>query len=384
MQMEHLRVPEEHRSILMEHPIAPGGLPIAQGLRRGGRGACPHVSITPRATLVNSPMRESELLAHIYERSRGLVTPSATILVGPGDDCAVVEASSGGAHGSGGGPLLLKVDQVVAGRHFDMGAPVDAIAHKAMARAVSDIAAMGGTPMVSLCGAVLPHDYAHADALFDAMHAWANSLGCPLVGGDISTLAPKQPGPLVLGVTIVGRPHAARGPVLRSTAKVGDGVYVTGQLGNSLASGRHMTFEPRVREGQWLCDALGAGLTAMMDISDGLGRDAGRMGVASGVVLEIDAAAIPLHADCRGWEQAAGEGEDYELLFCVDEGRAGAKLPAMCPPGAGAGGGASTGIGTRLTRIGQVRATTASEKAGSVIVAASGQRLRADEMGWEH
>lgn len=355
-------------------------------------------------------MRESELLAHIYERSRGLAAPGggasgnsggggsggARILVGPGDDCAVVEAPCGrdgaagggpGSPGARGEPLLLKVDQVVAGRHFDMGAPVDAIARKAMARAVSDIAAMGGTPTVSLCGAVLPHDYPHADALFDAMHAWANSLGCPLVGGDISTLAPKQPGPLVLGVTMLGRPHATRGPVLRSTAKVGDGVYVTGQLGNSLASGRHMSFTPRVREGQWLCDALGAGLTAMMDISDGLGRDAGRMGVASGVVLEIDAAAIPLHADCRGWEQAAGEGEDYELLFCVDERRAGTKLPAMCPPGAGAGGGASTGSGTRLTRIGRViaaSATSAGEKPGSVIVAASGQRIRADEMGWEH
>ncbi len=369
----------------------------------------PGVRATRRAAREGRPyalrMRESDLLAHIYERSRGLTASGCgghcgagggdsgwRVLVGPGDDCAVLEADSGGAPASRGGALLLKVDQVVAGRHFDASAPVDAIARKAMARAVSDIAAMGGAPMVSLCGAVLPHDCAHADALFDAMHAWAIRLGCPLVGGDISALGAGQAGPLVLGVSILGRAHAARGAVLRSTARVGDGVYVTGALGNSLASGRHMSFTPRVREGRWLCDALGNGLTAMMDISDGLGRDAARMGVASGVVLEIDAGAIPLHADCRGWEQAASEGEDYELLFCVEAassgnlgisgvtGIPGAALASTCPSADEATGSSPT----RLTRIGRVIAPGAGEKPGCVIVTLDGRRVRADEMGWEH
>lgn len=315
-------------------------------------------------------MRESELLAHIYGRSQrlaGAASGGAKIVVGPGDDCAVVESP-------GGEPLLLKVDQVVGGRHFGADAPVDAIARKAIARAVSDIAAMGGALMVSLCGAVLPHGYGQADALFDAMHEWAGAFGCPLVGGDISMLAEGQAGPLVLGVTIVGRPHALRGPVLRSTARVGDEVYVTGQLGNSRASGRHMTFEPRLREAAWLCDALGANLHAMMDVSDGLGRDAGRMGEASGVVLELRADALPMHADCPDWRRAAGEGEDYELLFCVDAG-AGGKLPATGPP---------QGPPTRFTRIGRVVAPGAKEQAGSVIVAPDGQRVPAGEMGWEH
>lgn len=301
-------------------------------------------------------MRESELLGHIYERSRGLVAAGARVLVGPGDDCAVVEVGGG----VGGGQLLLKVDQVVEGRHFVAGTAIDLIGRKAVARTVSDIAAMGGTPTVGLCGAVLPSGFAEGDALFDAVSRWAMAFGCPLVGGDISMLGGGQAGPLALGMTVVGRVHATRGAVLRSGAMVGDGVYVTGRLGNSFASGRHMTFTPRVKEAARLCAELGERLHAMMDISDGLGRDAGRMCVASGVGMEIGAADVPRNADCATWERAVSEGEDYELLFTA----AGAVM-RECE-------------GTMVTRVGTV------VQGAGVVVVADGKRIEAGEMGWEH
>jgi thiamine-monophosphate kinase len=321
-------------------------------------------------------MRESELLSHIYERSRGLVAPGARVIVGPGDDCAVVDV--GGNTSSFANQLLLKVDQVVEGRHFTSDTPIDLIARKAVARAISDIAAMGGSPMVSLCGAILPANYARANALFDATARWANHFGAPLVGGDISMLgsnaeatthksAAMQQGPLILCVTIVGRVHAVRGPVLRSAACVGDGVYVTGNLGNSFASGRHLTFEPRVREGQWLCNALGDRLHSMMDISDGLGRDAGRLAQASNVGIEIDANAIPRHADSPTWRQAASEGEDYELLFTAS-----GDVPGVCPA-----------TGTVITCIGRVVAASGSQEP-SVVIRDASHVLKADDLGWDH
>jgi thiamine-monophosphate kinase len=305
-------------------------------------------------------MRESELLSHIYARSKGLLAPGARVLVGPGDDCAVITA------GEGNTPLLFKVDQVVEGRHFLSSTPIDLIARKAVARAVSDIAAMGGSPTVGLCGAVLPANYTHADALFDAVARWAMRFGCPLVGGDISMLASDQAGPLVLGMTIVGTPHATRGPVLRSGALAGDSVYVTGALGNSFASGRHLTFEPRLKDAAWLCDSLGDRLHAMMDISDGLGRDAGRLALASShassVCIEIDADRIPRNADCATWDHAVREGEDYELLFTAS-----GSVPSVCP---------ATGVA--MTRIGAVVSGTGA------VVLSHGKRLDASEMGWEY
>ncbi len=333
-------------------------------------------------------MRESDLLSHIYERSRGLIAPGAKIVVGPGDDCAVVEVPAQGETGAAPGnaasafasQLLLKVDQVVEGRHFTSDAPIDLIARKAIARAISDIAAMGGSPMVSLCGAILPANYAKANELFDAAARWAMHFGAPLVGGDISMLGgntsstpPQSPsadrGPLILCVTIVGRAHATRGPVLRSAARVGDGVYITGKLGNSFASGRHLTFVPRISEGHWLCDTLGDRLHAMMDISDGLGRDAGRLARASNVSIEIDASVIPRHADCPSWQQAAREGEDYELLFTAS-----GDVPSVCPA-----------TGTTITRVGNVGSVIATESHGAgALIRDASHVQKADDLGWDH
>lgn len=297
-------------------------------------------------------MHESELLAHIEARSRDLSGQGA-ILVGPGDDCAVLSFN---------GPTLATVDQLIAGRHFDLARlSVDQIARKAVARSVSDIAAMCGRPLVALATACLPSNYPSSDELFDSMAKWARSWNCPLAGGDIAI----ADGPMVLTVTVLGQPHPKRGAVLRSGAKAGDLVYVTGRVGGSLESGRHASFEPRVSEGWWLAEHLGDSLHAMIDLSDGLGRDAGRIGDASQVQIEIDSAEIPLHIESRSWRGAASDGEDYELLFTAD---AGASVPRMCGESA-----------TPITCIGRV-----SDGSGGVIIIEGSKRYDASQMGWDH
>lgn len=297
-------------------------------------------------------MNESRLLEEIERRSREL-SGRGVVVRGPGDDCAVLDLTAG---------TLITVDHLVAGRHFDAGrCTVGEIGRKAVARSVSDIAAMGGTPLVGLATGCLPHGYAEGGALFESMSEWALRWGCPLAGGDIST----SDGPMVLTVTVLGSSHGARGPVYRDGARVGDAVYVSGRVGGAVRSGRHQTFEPRVVEGRWLCSALGAGLHAMIDISDGAGRDGGRVARASGVRIELEASRLPLHADACGWREAVREGEDYELLFCVGEG---VMVPACCPE-----------TGTPMTRIGRVVAGS-----GCVVIEPGGAEFDASAMGWEH
>lgn len=328
-------------------------------------------------------VQESELLEHIFARSRRLPEQFGQVLVGPGDDCAVIASLSGDV-------MLATVDQIISGRHFRPGTPVDRIARKLVARSVSDIAAMGGTPSWALATGAIPSDYAHADQLFDAMAAWGVRFGCPLVGGDIATLdggrgngghsrpqvsaggrqvTPSFIGRMVLTCTVIGSVHPVRGPVLRSTARVGDEVWVSGRLGGSLHSGRHLAFTPRVREGRWLCGHLGADLHAMIDVSDGLGRDAGRIGTASGIRLALEEGLLPMHEDVHDWRAAVGDGEDYELCFCVEAGSLGMDGRAICRDS-----------GVVLTRIGRVEEGTP----GSSLRLASGRTLDTTEVGWDH
>ena len=296
------------------------------------------------------PMPESKLLAHIYSRSDdlpGRAFGGCEVVVGPGDDSAVIKTPSGDR-------LLITTDQLIEGRHFEPETEIDLIARKAVARSVSDIAAMGGTPSWSLGTAVLPTEYAHADELFDAMFRWAMHWECPLIGGDVA----RGDGALMLTVTVAGT--CTQNPVLRSGAHPGQGVYVTGKIGNSFASGRHLTFEPRIAEAHALC-AQTSGIGSMIDISDGLGRDAGRIAEASGVGIEIESALIPVHDDAPDAITAIGDGEDYELLFTADGG-----MPVeIC--------------GTPITRIG-----TVVNGGGVVMIGKDGLRRDAGDLGWDH
>lgn len=308
-------------------------------------------------------MNESALLAAIAARSVGMGGAFPRVIEGPGDDCAVVRAH--------GGAVLLTVDQLVEGRHFRAGTPLDLVARKAIARSVSDIAAMAGTPTAALATGAMRAGFpqAQADELCARLKHWSEHWGCPLVGGDIASSSGGSD-PLVLTVTVMGEVHATRGAVLRRTAMVGDGVYVTGTLGGSFDAatglGRHLTFEPRVREAAALADVLGERLHAMMDVSDGLGRDAGRMARASGVCLSLDAGALPCTAGAD-WRGALRDGEDYELLFTAT-GEVASEVAGVMGP-------------TRVTRIGAV---VEWDGLWCAVREPGGEMIEGGEMGWEH
>jgi len=310
-------------------------------------------------------MLESRLLQHIYHRSADLRESHPHVLIGPGDDCAVLLTPPAS---------LLKVDQLIEGVHFSCDTPIDLIARKAIARTLSDIAAMAGTPIAALAACVLPKGYpSHtAHALFDAVAKWGKHWNAPVIGGDIASHTDDH-APLTLCINIIGEPHAKRGPVLRSTTQEGDHVYVTGALGGSLGEGfqgRHLTFSPRLTEAAFLADTLGESLHAMMDISDGLGIDAARMATASSITIRIEGEQIPIHPDARAAPDsllsAIQDGEDYELLFAVAPS---AIVPARCPH-----------TQTVFTRIG----TAQSQGPMAAVLTRRGILVDAGLLGWDH
>ncbi len=260
-------------------------------------------------TTVTEPFREDDLLAFIRDHANGL---GPRVRTGPGDDLAVLDF-----HGHG---LLVGVDQVVEGVHFTPGTSPEAIARKAVMRNISDVAAMAARPVACLASCVLPPGVSpdFAKRLVDGVRRSAMQFNAPLVGGD--TALHRGTGPLTLSVTVLAEPISpTRPPVLRSGGKAGDRLFVTGSLGGSLredGTGHHLDFQPRVDEAEALAASLGAELHAMMDLSDGLARDAWRLAEASGLQAVVDASALPCNAGC-GWRQAISDGEDYELLFAV-------------------------------------------------------------------
>ena len=226
------------------------------------------------------------------------------VQVGVGDDCAVL-----------GGPrdarwLLLKTDAVVEGVHFLPQEDLRRVGWKALCRALSDIAAMGGTPRHALVTLAISPErrLAEVRALYAGLRRAAARFGVSIVGGETS----RSPGPLFLSIALTGEVER-RQCVLRSGGRPGDVLFVTGRLGGSLA-GRHLDFTPRLAEARWLVTQHK--IRAMMDLSDGLAADLPRLAAASSCSYELQPDALPRHPGCTA-AAALTDGEDYELLFAV-------------------------------------------------------------------
>jgi len=229
-----------------------------------------------------------------------------SVTVGVGDDCAVLRL--------GKRSLLFKTDVVVENVHFGPRTPARLIGRKALARALSDIAAMGGIPLAAVITLGLPPNESprRLAGIYRGIETIARKHGVELVGGETTRAAQ-----LFLNVALLGECRDGP-PVLRSGARAGDLIFVTGQLGATQAR-QHLVFEPRLAEGRWLARHRVA--SAMMDLSDGLGADLPRLGEASHLGHEIDAHKLPRRRGASV-EAAINDGEDYELLFTVPANRA--------------------------------------------------------------
>lgn len=228
------------------------------------------------------------------------------------------------------GKPVVCVDACIAGVHFEADARARAIGRKACARALSDLAATAARPRAVVLAISAPRERAEAWILaaIGGVRALAREHGADLVGGDLASTS----GPAQLGVTALGE-YTGRGrPPGRDRARAGQTVLLTGPAGGSIL-GRHMRIAPRIAEGIRLHE-LGA--TALMDVSDGLAWDLYRLARASGVRIELDMQALPVHRDAhrlaRGtgvepWEHALHDGEDHELIATI-AARSAARAPA--------------------------------------------------------
>jgi thiamine-monophosphate kinase len=256
-------------------------------------------------------MKEFELIARLTR----LLPTNKSVLVGAGDDCAVLD---GGAERD----LLFKTDAVVEGIHFTKETPPEKIGRKALARCLSDIAAMAGTPDAALVTLGLPkhYDVALVEKIYEGMGALAQEHGVAIVGGETTT----SPERMFLSIALLG--HVGKGKaVLRSGAKAGDAIFVTGELGGSIA-GKHLDFEPRLAEARWLASHFK--LHAMIDLSDGLAGDVRHLLNAVPLGAELGTDVIPVSRAARLAAKssttaklpllaALTDGEDFELLFTV-------------------------------------------------------------------
>ncbi len=306
----------------------------------------------------------------------GLPGSGVKLLVDTGDDTA--------AWNAGGATELFTTDTVVEGVHFTRDTtPWRDLGWKSLASNISDIAAMGGLPTHALVTLGLPPDTAVADPedLYRGLLEIANRFGVSIVGGDMV----RSP---VVFITVALSGVTNRAPMLRSTARPGDVIAVTGELGSSAgglklmleglnASGEaaehlknaHRRPVPDVAAGQVLAES---GVTTAMDISDGLCDDLGKLCRASGVAAEIEADRVPIHPllrqafpeECLG--MALNGGEDYKLLFTATAAQV-SKVNLCLPQPA--------------VVVGHI---TAGEPGRVTVLDSSGAEMPSNRRGWDH
>ena len=314
---------------------------------------------------------EVDLIARIRDRSEAR---NSAVRVGIGDDCAVLRVPPATE-------MVVTTDFSLEGRHFRRDwHTAESVGHRCLARGLSDIAAMGARPVAAFLSLAMPAplNVRWVDGFMAGFGALAKLWGTELAGGDTS----QAPGTEILADVVVTGAVGQGRALRRKGARVGDLIYVTGNLGGAAAElhglatgqfkarrragvpGKHPhTFpEPRIRVGQAL---LRRGLaTACMDLSDGLSSDLRRICEASGVGAQIEEARIPLGAGAT-LEQALNGGEDYELLFTAAER---ARVPGKI-------------AGVPVTRVGRITRAAFGVQLLAADGSSSGELKAA---GWEH
>ena len=332
-----------------------------------------------------SGVGELTVIRHI--RSRAARVSGWRLRVGIGDDCAILRVRPGEE-------LAVTTDLSIAGRHFLLDEePAEAVGHRTMARGLSDLAAMGARPAAAFLSLGLPRELtvkrgrpeAWVERFFDGLLALAEAHRTPLAGGDLAE-APVATADIVL-VGAVPRGRA----LLRSGAKTGDLLYVTGSLGGAAAGlerlrdlaadtksqkrplsipkamqaalAPYLFPQPRVAQGFWL-QKQGIASSAI-DLSDGISTDLAHLCEESGAAAELDAAALPVRSSAT-LEQALHGGEDYELLFSAE---ASIRVPRRI-------------AGVPVTCIGRI---VRRPKGGPVVTIKTAQGSRPLEPhGWQH
>lgn len=244
---------------------------------------------------------ETKLVQYFMAKSK---LSQAKFPIGIGDDMAQCRLPKGDS-------VLITTDMLLDGTHFDTKKhTLEQIGYKSMAASLSDCAAMATIPLAAVVSVALPGNFGAKN--LKKLHAGilkaAKKYNCPLIGGDMTSWNK----PLAINVAMLSTIGPTK-PVKRSTAKVGDLICVTGTLGGSLA-GRHLTFEPRLKESLVIAKA---GAKAMMDLSDGLSTDLNHICRLSkkGAIIEADK--IPVSKAANGVSSALNDGEDFELLFTI-------------------------------------------------------------------
>jgi len=257
-------------------------------------------------------MNELELI-RLLTRS---LPANASLVTGAGDDCAVLDLGTPDRF------VLFKTDAVVEGVHFTGETPPDKIGRKALARCLSDIAAMAGTPTAALVTLALPQNFdpKFIQAIYAGMSALARYHNVAIAGGETTT----NPERILISIALLGT--VPRDKCLRRVgSQAGDALFVTGRLGGSLA-GHHLDFEPRLSEALWLADNFR--IHAMIDLSDGLAGDLRHLLEPARLGAELRKSAIPISRAAKLQAKAGSsakppllaaltDGEDFELLFSV-------------------------------------------------------------------
>jgi thiamine-monophosphate kinase len=233
---------------------------------------------------------------------------SKEVIKGIGDDAAVLPYSKSKY-------LLLTTDMLAEDVHFTRRMPPQGIGHKALAGNISDIAAMGGYPTFAVVSIGVPKNLSvrFIKDVYKGMQRTARAFNVSMVGGD--TIRTNK---MVINVALLGLVEK-RNLITRDGARAGDWIFVTGPLGGSLKSGRHLNFPVRLAQARFLVENFKP--SAMMDISDGLSGDLNHILKASQVGARLDVASIPRQRNAS-LSQALNDGEDFELLLTMGPKRA--------------------------------------------------------------